>query len=85
MVGNDQPDAPLYEYTRCLAVQLGPGNVPVNCVAPGGTVTNRFLVIHDIDPKKLVEDGTLERYGRPHEVAAVMAFLASEEGRFISG
>jgi 3-oxoacyl-[acyl-carrier protein] reductase len=55
--------AGVHEYTRCLAVQLRRFNVPVNCVAPGGTVTNRFLVIHDIE----------------------VAFLASEEGRFISG
>jgi len=36
--------AAVHEYTRCLAVQLRPYNVAVNCVAPGGTVTNRFLV-----------------------------------------
>lgn len=77
--------AAVHEYTRCLAVQLRPYNVPVNCVAPGGTVTNRFLVIHNIDQGKLIEEGTLDRYGRPHEIAAVVAFLASEEGRFISG
>ena len=77
--------AAVHEYTRCLAVQLRPYNVPVNCVAPGGTVTNRFLVIHDIDQERLVEEGTLERYGRPHEIASVVAFLASEEGRFVSG
>src|SRR6516225_1832764 len=40
--------AAVHEYTRCLAVQLRPYNVPVSCVAPGGTVTNRFLVIHDV-------------------------------------
>jgi 3-oxoacyl-[acyl-carrier protein] reductase len=77
--------AAVHEYTRCLAVQLRPHNVSVNCVAPGGTVTNRFLVIHDIEQEKLVEEGTLVRYGRPNEVASVVAFLASEEGRFISG
>jgi 3-oxoacyl-[acyl-carrier protein] reductase len=77
--------AAVHEYTRCLAVQLRPFNVPVNCVAPGGTVTNRFLVIHDIDRGKLVEGGTLDRYGRPQEVAAVVAFLASDAGRFVSG
>ena len=77
--------AAVHEYTRCLAVQLRSYNVPVNCVAPGGTVTNRFLVIHDIDQEKLIDEGTLNRYGRPHEVASVVAFLASEEGRFISG
>ncbi|HEV3118368.1 MAG TPA: SDR family oxidoreductase [Gemmataceae bacterium] len=77
--------AAVHEYTRCLAVQLRPFNVPVNCIAPGGTVTNRFLVIHDIEQEKLIEEGTLVRYGRAHEVAAAVAFLASEDGRFISG
>jgi 3-oxoacyl-[acyl-carrier protein] reductase len=77
--------AAVHEYTRCLAVQLRPYNVSVNCVAPGGTVTNRFLVIHNIDQGKLVEEGTLDRYGRPHEIASVVAFLATDEGRFVSG
>jgi 3-oxoacyl-[acyl-carrier protein] reductase len=77
--------AGVHEYTRCLATQLRPFNVPVNCIAPGGTVTNRFLVIHEIEQAKLVEGGTLVRYGRPDEVADVVEFLASEAGRFISG
>lgn len=77
--------AGVHEYTRCLAAQLRPFNIPVNCVAPGGTVTNRFLIIHDIEQEKLVEEGTLMRYGRPEEIADCVAFLATEAGRFISG
>ncbi len=77
--------AGVHAYTRCLAVQLRPYNVSVNCVAPGGTITQRFLAIHRIDQEKLVEEGTLDRYGRPHEIASVVAFLASGAGRFVSG
>ncbi len=77
--------AAVHEYTRCLAEQLKPHNIPVNCVAPGGTVTERFLRIHKIDEERLVEEGTLDRYGRPHEVASVIGFLCSDAAQFISG
>lgn len=77
--------AAVHEYTRCLAAQLRTYNVPVNCVAPGGTVTERFLRIHDIDRERLVESGTLDRYGRPHEVARVVGFLCRPEAAFLSG
>ncbi len=77
--------AAVHEYTRCLAAQLRPDNIAVNCVAPGGTVTERFLRIHDIDENRLITEGTLDRYGRPHEVATVVGFLCSEDSAFISG
>jgi 3-oxoacyl-[acyl-carrier protein] reductase len=77
--------AGVHHYTRCLAEQLRPYNVTVNCIAPGGTVTRRFVIAHDTDESKMVADGTLDRYGRPEEVAEAVAFLASDAARFISG
>jgi 3-oxoacyl-[acyl-carrier protein] reductase len=77
--------AAVIEYSRCLAVQLRPYNVPVNVIAPGGILTPRFRASRALDSKRLVTDGTLERYGDPLEVARAVAFLASEGASFISG
>lgn len=77
--------AGVHHYTRCLAFQLRPDNVTVNCISPGGTVTQRFLAIHKIDDNRLVDEGTLSRYGQPSEVAAAVAFIASPESQYVSG
>ena len=77
--------AGVHAWTRCLAEQLRPHNIPVNCVAPGGTVTERFLRIHEIDDGQMATDGTLERYGRPEEIASVVGFLCTDAARFVSG
>ncbi|MCP4784331.1 MAG: SDR family oxidoreductase [Fuerstiella sp.] len=77
--------AGVHAWTRCLAEQLRPHNIPVNCVAPGGTVTERFLRIHEIDEEWLATEGTLERYGRPEEIASVVGFLCTDAARFVSG
>ncbi len=77
--------AAVHEYTRCLAVMLRPYNVTVNAVAPGEIVTPRFVASRQTDPNRFVEEGTLDRYGRPIEVAKTIEFLVSEGGSYITG
>ncbi len=77
--------AAVHEYTRCLAVTLRPHNVTANVIAPGEIATSRFVASRTIDQAKLVEGGTLERYGRPIEVARVAGFLASEDAGYVTG
>jgi len=77
--------AGVHEYSRCLAALLRPHNVRVNVVAPGPTVTPRFLASRPADEEMMVEDGTLVRYGWPIEVARAVAFLASEQASFVTG
>jgi 3-oxoacyl-[acyl-carrier protein] reductase len=76
--------AAMHEYTRCLAALLRPHNVRVNVVAPGPIYTARFAASRPIDEKMLVEDGTLERYGKPIEVAKAVSFLVTG-GTYITG
>jgi 3-oxoacyl-[acyl-carrier protein] reductase len=76
--------AAVHEYTRCLAAMLRPYNVAANVIAPGPTVTPRFLASRPVEDEMMAKDGTLVRYGWPIEVARAVAFFATNDS-FISG
>lgn len=77
--------AAVVHYSRCLAVETRPHGVRVNVVSPGGTMTARFMATRKTDPARVNESVSLARYGKPAEVADVVAFLASEGARFVHG
>ncbi len=77
--------AAVHEYTRCLAVQLRPYDIPVNCVAPGGTLTARFTATGQAEPEVLARGQTLEGYGRAEDIARAVEFFVTEPGRHVSG
>ncbi|MBN1581101.1 MAG: SDR family oxidoreductase [Anaerolineae bacterium] len=77
--------AAVHEYSRCLAAMLRPHNVHVNVIAPGPTVTPRFLASRPVDEKMQIADGTLDRYGQPIEVAHAVEFLVTEGSSFVNG
>jgi len=77
--------AAVTEYSRCLAAQLRPHNVTVNVVAPGTIVTARLIASHQVETDRLYEEGKLNRYGQPVEVARAVEFLVSDANTYITG
>lgn len=81
----------LVGLTRSLALDYGPNNIRVNCVAPGFVRTR--LVQESIDraddrsaaERAMVAGVALGRIGDPHEIANVVRFLASEEASYVTG
>jgi 3-oxoacyl-[acyl-carrier protein] reductase len=73
--------------TKTMAVELGPLGIRVNCVCPGfiDTPLNEALATEEEMVAYEREKVPLGRRGRPEEVAAAYAFLASDEASFVHG
>ncbi|MGO1560222.1 MAG: SDR family NAD(P)-dependent oxidoreductase [Actinomycetaceae bacterium] len=70
--------------TRTVAALLGPDNIRVNAIAPGAIDTP--MMPQDPDVRRaVVALGVLNRTASPDELAASIAFLASDEGAFYTG
>lgn len=71
--------------TRTLAKELGRKNITINCVLPGYIDTEMMRAIPEEMLTKAINNTPLRRLGDPKEVAALVAFLASDEASYISG
>jgi glucose 1-dehydrogenase len=72
---------------RDLAVELGPQGITVNNIAPGAIATpiNAHLLATPALLDPLLRNIPLGRLGTPEEVAGVAAFLASDDGAYVTG
>lgn len=75
--------------TMTLAIELAPYNIRVNAAAPGMIATKLSRAVLDADPALgqayLRDKIPMARFGTADEVAAVVAFLASEDASFVTG
>jgi 3-oxoacyl-[acyl-carrier protein] reductase len=66
-----------------LSQELGPSGVTVNAVAPATLVTPTFSTFHDLEAR--IAATAVRRAGRPEELGALVAYLASQHAGFITG
>src|SRR5438445_5135651 len=91
-VNYSTPKARLQAMTKTLAIELGPFNVNVNCVAPGFIATamtqqtaDRMGVPFEEFMAAVSAQVPLKRVGQPEDVAGTIAYLCSEDASYVSG
>jgi 3-oxoacyl-[acyl-carrier protein] reductase len=77
--------AGLVGLTRSLAKEVGSRNITVNAVAPGFVDTDLTSTLPEQWRNQVLSVTPAGRFGTPDEVAAVVAFLASDEAAYITG
>lgn len=71
--------------SRALAREIGSRNITVNCVAPGFIDTDMTKALNETQVAALLQQIPLGRFGLPEDVAAAVAFLASDEAAYVTG
>jgi 3-oxoacyl-[acyl-carrier protein] reductase len=71
--------------SKSLARELGSRNITVNCVAPGFIDTDLTRALPEAQKTALLAQIPLGRLGRPEDIAAAVAYLASPAGGYITG
>lgn len=77
--------AAMVGMTRAWAQELGPDGITVNVVAPGFTPVERHEDVPQDERDAYVAEVPLSRFGRPSDIADVVAFVASDAAGYVTG
>jgi NAD(P)-dependent dehydrogenase (short-subunit alcohol dehydrogenase family) len=81
--------AGVIQISRYMAIEWGPYNVRVNAISPGWVATEMLAEYQksgkSADPHSVTRSVPMGRFGKPEEIADLIAFIASERSSFITG
>ncbi len=78
--------AGMHGFTKSLALEVAKSGVTVNTVSPGFVATKMVTAVpQEILDTKIIPQIPVGRLGKPEEVAALIAYLCSEDAAFVTG
>ena len=77
--------AGMHGFTMSLAQEVAGKGVTVNTVSPGYIATDMVMAVPEAIRERIIAGIPVKRLGRPEEIAAMVAFLCSEEAAFATG
>lgn len=72
-------------FSKSVAQEMGARNIRVNCVAPGFIMTDMTDVLPEAQKNAILAKVPLQRLGEVEDVAAAVAFLLSDDAKYITG
>lgn len=72
-------------FTKALAAELATKGVTVNAVAPGYIGTDMVMAIREDIRQSIIETVPMKRLGKPEEIGALCAYLASDLAGYVTG
>jgi NAD(P)-dependent dehydrogenase (short-subunit alcohol dehydrogenase family) len=92
MVTYNATKGAILTMTRCMALDLGPEKIRVNCLCPGNIKTPALInhmkslgKTYEEAEKEMIPNNFLGRVGTAEEVAACAAFLCSDDASYVTG
>lgn len=77
--------AGMYGFTKSVAQEVAKKGITVNTISPGYIATSMVMAVKEEIRNKIIEQIPLGRLGAPDEIAGAIAYLVSDDARYITG
>jgi len=77
--------AGMYGFSKALALEVAKKGITVNTVSPGYVGTDMVMAIREEIRNQIIDQVPMKRLGEPNEIAGAVAYLASDDARYITG